>query len=230
MAISQEDGGDSNCSGSVRYRSAELSTIALVVHLPTHAPIATLVGRFNTDLHQSPCGQAAAEAVERAAFDEPADDRSRRDTATVDLSVVGSFVLPSGSVSCGAPPNVGGRRRRLGRCPLLNALKSLNSFRASPLTNRLNPDSIRLSNYRIATFASYPSPRREIRHVAACRGRMPVPVNFLRKQVNGGERRFQPPAVIAAGYGPARPSARAIPAPKGCSTAGQPARPRSSGE
>ncbi len=141
VAVSQEDGGDSNCSGSVRYRSAELSTIALVVHLPTHAPTATRVGRCNTDLHQSPCGQAAAEAVERAAFDEPADDRSRRDTATVDLSVVGSIVLPSGSVSCGAPPNVGGPRRRLGRCPLSERTEITQFISSQPL-NRMWKNSV----------------------------------------------------------------------------------------
>ncbi len=96
VAVSQEDGGDSKGGGSVRYRGAELSSVASVMHLPNHALSATRLGGCNTDLNQSPFGQAGAEVVKGAALKEPADDRSCWDPATSDFSVVEASCCPAG--------------------------------------------------------------------------------------------------------------------------------------
>ena len=88
-----------------------------------------------------------------------------------------------------------------------------------------------LSNYQIATFASYPSPRREIRQRCGLPREDAGACKFLAET---GERcgrgAFSRMPFSAAGRGPALPSARAIPAPKGRSMADPPARLRSSGE
>jgi hypothetical protein len=87
-----------------------------------------------------------------------------------------------------------------------------------------------LSNYKIATFASYPFTASEIRQRFGSPREDAGACKFLAET---GERcgrgAFSRMPFCAAGCGPVSSSARAIPAPKGRSISGPPARLRSSG-